>query len=437
VTPLFALLFDSLDERLRLRRPGRQALTKVFPHHWTFLFGEVALFSFVILVLTGIFLTMFYVPSVEPVTYPGSMELYQGQELPAAFESIVRLSHDVPGGLLFRRIHRGAAYVFMTAIVLHLLRVLLTGAFRRPREVNYHVGLLLLLLGLGLVGTGQALPYDVVEGAALRIAYSFMLAIPFIGEQVAFWVFGGDFFGDAIPRFFIAHVLILPGIFALLVTAHLVILVRQRHAQFPHPRIDGQRFVVGQPLWPTQFISSTATLLAMGGVIALFSVFVPWSDFSLHGPAAAGVTSSTNHPDWWLSWTEGALVLYPDWEFYPIPGVVISAPFVAGFLLPLVVFGPLFAFPWIDRRLAPYEGDVHVLQRPYDVPARAGLVFSGLSFIIMLTVASHVDYLSLFLGVRVETLVGFFQVTVLLVPALVFVLVYLRARAYNRRMQSL
>jgi ubiquinol-cytochrome c reductase cytochrome b subunit len=149
--------------------------------------------------------------------------------------------------------------------------------------------------------------------------------------------------------------------------------------------------------------------------------------------AAPGAASSTNHPDWWLSWTEGALVLYPDWEFYPIPGVVISAPFVAGFLLPLVVFGPLFAFPWIDRRLAPYDGDVHVLQRPYDVPARAGLVFSGLSFIIMLTVASHVDYLSLHLGVRVETLVGFFQVTVLLAPPLVFLLVYLRARAYNRR----
>jgi ubiquinol-cytochrome c reductase cytochrome b subunit len=182
VTPLFALLFDSLDERLRLRRPSKQALTKVFPHHWTFLFGEVALFAFIVLVLTGIFLTMFYVPSVEPVTYTGSLELYQGRELPAAYESIVRLTYDVPGGLLFRRIHRGAAYVFVTAIVLHLIRVLLTGAFRRPREVNYHVGLLLLMLGLGLVGTGQFLPYDVVEGAALRIGFSFMLAIPFIGD---------------------------------------------------------------------------------------------------------------------------------------------------------------------------------------------------------------------------------------------------------------
>lgn len=432
MTPLFALLFESLDERLRLRRPGRQALTKVFPHHWTFLFGELALFAFIILLLTGIYLAMFYTPSVDPVVYHGSMPLYDGRELPAAFESIIRLSHDVPGGLLFRRLHRGAAYVFITAVVLHLLRVLLTAAFRKPREVNYHIGLLLLIIGLGLLGTGQALPYDMVEGSALRVAYSFMLAIPFIGEHVAFWVFGGDFFGDAIPRFYIAHVLILPGAFIGLVTAHLLIIVRQRHTQFPHERIDGQRYVVGQPLWPSQFIASVTLLLATGGILALFAVIVPWSDFSYHGPAQPGVASSTNHPDWWLSWTEGALVLYPAWEFWPVPGVVVSAPFVAGVLMPGLLFTFLFAFPWVDRKLAPYEGDMHVLQRPYDVPARAGIIWAGFAFIVVLTMGSHVDYLSIILGLRVESLIVFFQIAVLVVPVLVLAAVYWRARVYNR-----
>lgn len=432
MTPLFALLFEFLDERLHLRRTSTRVLTKVFPHHWTFLFGEAALFSFVILVLTGIFLTMFYAPSVEPATYTGSFELYGGQELPAAFESIVRLSHDVPGGLLFRRLHRGGAYLFIAAILLHLLRVLLTGAFRKPREVNYHVGLVLLMLALALAATGQMLPYDVVEGAALRMAYSFLLTTPLIGEQVAFWVFGGDFFGDAIPRFYVAHVLILPAIFTLVVTAHLVILVRQRHTQFHRHGVDGQRYVCGQPLWPTQFITSTSLLIATSGVLATFAVLAPWSDVSLHGPAQPGVTSSTNHPDWWLSWVEGALVLYPDWEWYPLPGVVISAPFVAGVLLPLAVFGFLFAFPWIDRRLVPYEGDVHVLDRPFDVPARAATVLAGLSFVTVLTIGSHVDYLSLHLGLRVETLVPLFRSALLVVPPLVFAGVLLRARAYNR-----
>lgn len=433
MTALFQLVFDSLDSRLRLRRPSRQVLTKVFPHHWTFLFGELALFAFVILVLTGVYLTMFYSPSVEPVVYTGSDELYRGRELPAAFESIVRLSHDVPGGLLFRRLHRGAAYMFMAAVLLHLLRVLLTGAFRRPREVNYHVGLVLLMLGLGLVGTGQLLPYDVVEGAALRMGYSFMLATPFFGEQIAFWVFGGDYFGDAIPRFYVAHVLILPGAFAGLVTAHLVILVRQRHTQFPRRGVNGDRYVYGQPLWPTQFITSTTLLIAAGGILAAFATLVPWSDVTLHGPAEPGVVSSTNHPDWWLSWVEGALVLYPAWELYPLPGVVIAAPFVGGVVLPVVVFGFLIAYPWIDRKIAPYDGEVHVLQRPYDVPGRAAVISAGLSVLVVLTVGSHVDYLSLIVGLGVEVLVAIFQIALLVVPPLVFILVLRRARTYNER----
>lgn len=433
MTPLFALLFEAVDARLRLRRPSQRTLTKVFPHHWSFLFGEVALFAFVILVLTGIFLTMFYTPSVETVTYTGAHEVYRGRELPAAFESIVRMSEDVPGGLLFRRLHRGAAYLFTGAVVLHAMRVLLTGAFRRPREINYHVGLILLIIGLGLLATGQGLPYDIVEGSALRIAYSFVLAIPFIGEQVAFWVFGGDFFGDAIPRFYVLHVLILPLAFTGVVTAHLLILVRQRHTQFPRRGIDGHRYVVGRPLWPSQFTTSTSLLIGMAGVLAAFAVLVPWSDFAMLGPAQPGLSSSTNHPDWWLSWLEGVLVLYPDWEWYPLPGVVISPTFVAGFLVPLGVFATLFAYPWIDRRLAPYEGDMHVLQYPWDVPARAAIVLTGLAFIMMLTLGSYVDLLSLKLGVRAEALLTFFQIAVLAVPTLVFLLVYRRARAFNRQ----
>lgn len=433
MTPLFAWLFDVLDERLRVRGPARSTLQKVFPHHWSFLLGEVALFAFILLVATGIFLTMFYAPSVDPVTYQGSLEVYTGEELPAAFESILRLSYDVPGGLLFRRLHRGAAYLFIGGIAAHLLRILLTGAFRRPREVNYLLGVALLILALALAGTGQSLPYDVVEGAALRIVYSFLLGIPLVGEQVGFWVFGGEFFGDAIPRFYVLHILILPGVFAALLSAHLLLVVRQRHTQFPREDIDGQRQVVGTPMWPSQFATSTALAVGMTAVLAAFASLVPWSDVALHGPAQPGHVASGAHPDIWLFWLEGALVLYPPWEWQPVAGVVISGAFIAGILLPAAVFAALAAYPFIDRRIVPVHGDVHVLQTPTDVPLRAALVVGLVAFLGVLSLAGIADKLALGLGVAVEHLIVALRVALLTLPVLAGAAVARLARTRPRR----
>lgn len=435
MTPLFALLFNALDERLRLRGPTHHALRKVFPHHWSFLLGEVALFAFVLLVATGVFLAMFYAPSVEPVTYTGSSAVYEGEELPAAFASIVRLSHDVPGGLFVRRVHRGAAYLLVAGMAAHLLRILLTGAFRRPREVNYLVGIALLAVALGLAATGQGLPYDMVEGAALRIAYSFLLAIPFVGEQVAFWIFGGDFFGDAIPRFYVAHILILPGAFVGLLTVHLLLVVRQRHTQFPRADIDGTRLVAGTPLWPSQFATSVALLLAMTAALAAFSVLVPWSDVTLHGPAQPGHVANAAHPDVWLLWIEGVLVLYPAWEWYPVPGVVISAPFLAGVALPAAVFAALVAYPFIDRRIAPVSPDVHVLQHPTDAPLRTGFVVGLATLLTVLSLAGTSDLIARALNLPVEDVIVFFRAAVFVVPVAAGVATarYARPRAAARR----
>ncbi len=234
MTPLFALLLTNLDERLQLRSPGRKVANKVFPHNWSFLLGEVALISFTILVATGIFLTMFYRPSTDPVAYTGSSVLFQGRELPAAFESVVRMTYDVRGGLFFRRVHRAAAHVFVAATILHLVRIMLTGAFRRPREVNWVVGFVLFNLVLAAGVTGYSLPYDALAGTGIRIMYSVLLSIPVIGDNVAFWIFGGPFpTGDVIPRFFVTHVLIVPLVLFGAIGVHLALVGRQRHTQFP------------------------------------------------------------------------------------------------------------------------------------------------------------------------------------------------------------
>jgi ubiquinol-cytochrome c reductase cytochrome b subunit len=434
VTPLFALLFESLEERLRLRKPGRKVVNKVFPDHWSFLLGEVALFAFVILVLTGIFLTMFYRPSTDLVTYSGGAHLYDGRELPAAFASIVRLSEDVPGGLLFRRVHRAASHLFIAAVVLHLLRVLLTGAFRRPREVNYHLGIMLLLLAFAAGFTGYSLPYDALAGTGIRIAYSELLSFPFVGDRLAFWIFGGDFpTGTMIPRFFVLHVLVLPALIIGGVTTHLLIVVRQRHTQFPRRGVDGTRHVWGKPLWPSQFVLSTTLMLWVGGLLVAAAVLVPWSDVLLVGPYRPGEVGNNAQPDWFLFWVEGALRIFPALEF-GVPGAVISGPFVAGVLLPGLVIGFLVAYPFLERRVYGLEGDWHVLQHPLEIPLRAAVVVGVFSFVLLLSAAATNDILSRLTGVPIEAITWFFRiVTVAVPPVLAVAVAGLTRRRLTRR----
>lgn len=433
MTPLFALLFERLDERLQLRTPGRKAANKVFPHNWSFLLGEVALFSFVVLVLTGIFLTMFYRPSTDPVTYTGTAEAFAGRELPAAFASIVNLSHDVTGGLLFRRIHRAASYVFVATVVLHLVRVLLTGAFRRPREVNYHVGLVLLLLALALGFTGYSLPYDSLAGTGIRIAYSELLSVPLVGSHLAFWIFGGEFpTGDLIPRFFVFHVLVLPGLLVGGLAVHLTLVTRQRHTQFPRPGVDGHRWIHGKPLWPSQFADSATLMLWVGGVLALSAVLVPWADISLLGPYQPGEVGNTAQPDWYLFWVEGALRVFPALEV-DLPGLTLSGSFVAGALVPTALILALVVYPFVERRVYGLEGEWHVLQNPMDIPLRAGFVVGFFSFVLLLSAAATNDVLSRLWGIPIETLTRAFRVACLALPPALAAAFVMWSRARLRR----
>lgn len=433
MTPLFALLFERLDERLQLRTPGRKAANKVFPHNWSFLLGEVALVSFVVLVLTGIFLTMFYRPTTDPVLYTGAAEAFADRELPAAFASVLRMSHDIPGGLLFRRIHRGAAHLFIATVVLHLLRVLFTGAFRRPREVNYHVGLVLLVLALALGFTGYSLPYDSLAGTGIRIAYSELLAVPLIGPNLAFWVFGGAFpTGDVIPRFFVLHVLVLPGLLIGGLAIHLTLVTRQRHTQFPRPGVDGRRWVFGKPLWPSQFVDSTTLALWVGGALALSAVLVPWADITLQGPYVPGEVGNSAQPEWWLFWVEGALRLFPALEF-DLPFVTIAATFVAGALIPGAIIIALVAYPFLERRVYGLTGEWHVLQNPMDIPLRAGCLMGFFSFLLILSAAATNDVLARLWGIPIEVLTWGFRVAIVVVPPALAALFVANSRKRLRR----
>ena len=424
MTPLFALLFDVLDDRLRLRPGTRKTLNKVFPHHWSFLLGETAVVCLVILVLTGTYLTFFYRASTEPILYSGAFDLYRGAELPGAFESTLRLSYDVPGGLLFRRLHRGASHLFIASVVLHLLRILFTGAFRRPRELNYLIGIVMFTIAIFEGFLGYSLPYDSLAGTGIRILYSSLLAFPLVGGQMAFWVFGGAFpTGDAIPRFFVLHVMVLPALLLGLTFLHLALLVRQRHTQFPRRGVDGHLYVFGKPLWPSQFAETTTLVLWVGGLLAAAAVLIPWADVALLGPYVPGEVGNNAQPDWFMFWLDGVLRMVPGIEV-DLPGFTLNGVFIAGIVLPGLVFGALIVYPFLERRVYRLQGDWHVLQNPLDIPLRAGFGLGTFSAVLLMSAAATSDQLSRITGIPIENVLWFFRITTVVVPPLLAFLIY-------------
>jgi ubiquinol-cytochrome c reductase cytochrome b subunit len=438
MSTILGRVFDSLDERIGLAGPAKKTMGKVFPKHWSFLLGEVTLVSFGILVVTGLFLTMFYRPSIEPVTYVGASELYNGRELPEAFESIIRLSHDVPGGLFVRRVHRTAAQVFIGVAILHMLRVVLTGAFRKPREVNYHIGWAMLVLAVAAGWSGHNLIFDTLAGTSLRIYYSFLLAIPYVGETVAQWVFAGEFpTGGLMPRLYTVHVLLIPLSLFALIGLHMGLIAKQTHTQFRHPVVDGEKTVVGEPLWPSQFALTTTMALMVAGIIALFAALVPWSDVDLHGPYLVAQASNASQPDWFLFWVEGALRLYPPIDL-EVAGTVISGPFVSGVIMPLLFIVIMAGYPWLERHVVGTDdAPHHVAQGALEVPFRAGFVAAFTSFYLLLSFSAANDVYARLVGVPVEAVVWVLRVLVVVAPPLIGYGVARYARARAQRLVTL
>ncbi|NBS78088.1 MAG: cytochrome b, partial [Betaproteobacteria bacterium] len=225
-----------VDERLAPAGFMKRLLTKVFPDHWSFMLGEIALYSFIILLLSGTYLTLWFKPSMTEVIYNGSYLPLKGVKMSEAYSSTLDISFDVRGGLLMRQIHHWAALFFVAAVSVHLLRVFFTGAFRKPREINWVIGTGLLTLAILEGFAGYSLPDDLLSGTGLRIAEGIVQAIPLVGTYLAMFLFGGEFPGtDFISRLYSVHILLIPGILLGLVTAHLLMVVYQKHTQFPGP----------------------------------------------------------------------------------------------------------------------------------------------------------------------------------------------------------
>jgi ubiquinol-cytochrome c reductase cytochrome b subunit len=412
-----------LDERTGLARIARVGLRKVFPDHWSFLLGEIALFCFVILVATGTFLTFFYVPSAAPVTYEGGYEPLRGEEVSAAFESVLHLTFEVTAGLLMRQIHHWAALVFVGVIVLHLARVFFTGAFRRPRELNWIVGFVLLTLALAEGFTGYSLPDDLLSGTGARIAYSAALAIPFLGPYLASLVFGGEFPTEAlISRFFVIHVMLLPGLFIGAIAVHLAMLVLHKHTQYPGgPAREGN--VVGRYFWPGQVFLSTGLFFLTAAVVAFLGGFFQINPIWVYGPFDAAVVSSPAQPDWYVGWLDGALRIFPPFE-PTILGVTLPSAFIPGVVIPGFLFTVVALWPFIEARLSGDRAEHHLLDRLSDHPVRTATGVTILAIFGILTLAGGNDVLAFYFGTELETLTLLFRVLTLVVPPLLWVGTY-------------
>ncbi|MFB4307556.1 cytochrome bc complex cytochrome b subunit [Actinomadura sp. GTD37] len=388
-------LVEGVNDRLGATSFLDRNIKKAFPKHWSFLLGEIALYSFVILVVTGVFLTLFFKPSGTTLVYDGSYAPLKGVRMSEAYSSTLDITFDVRGGLLMRQIHHWAANVFLAAIVVHLMRIFFTGAFRKPREINWVIGVTMFVLALAEGFAGYSLPDDLLSGTGLRIAQGIMLSIPVVGTYVSMWAFGGEFPAseDFIPRLFTVHILLVPGILIALVTAHLMILWHQTHTTWPG---KGRRemSVNGEKTFPHFATQSAAYFLFTFGVLALMATLFQINPVWLYGPFAPDQISSGSQPDWYVGFLEGSLRIMG-----PLSTTVGGHTVSWNVLLPAVVLPGVFftligLYPFAERWATGDERVHHLLDRPRNAPTRTAIGAAAVVWYIDLLAAGGNDILS-------------------------------------------
>ncbi len=410
---------DWLDERLGVAKGGRKLINKIFPDHWSFMLGEIALYSFIVLLFTGVFLTLFFVPSSHEIIYHGSYAPLRGQKVSEAYASTLNISFNVRAGLVMRQMHHWAANVFIAAIVVHMLRIFFTGAFRKPREMNWVVGVLLMILAIVNGFLGYSLPDDLISGTGIRIAFSIVLSVPVVGSYLAFLLFGGNFPGDSIiPRFYTIHVLLVPGIIIGLLAAHLGMMVRQKHTQFPG-KGRTNRNVVGIAAWPAYAFQAGGFFFLTAGVLAALGGLVQINPIWLYGQYIPYKVSYAVQPDWYMGWLDGALRLMPSWETVMF-GHMIPTVFFPAVLLPGVTFTILAMWPFIERKWTKDDSIHNLLERPRDNPKRTALGAAVLSFYVVLFFASSTDVLANSFNTSLNFVLWSFRILVFVVPPIVW-----------------
>ncbi len=409
------------DDRLGLATATKKQIRKVFPDHWSFMLGEIALWSFVVLLLTGVFLTLWFKPSMGEVTYMGSYPQLRGLQMSEAYASTLNISFDIRGGLLMRQIHHWAAMLFIAAMFVHMMRVFFTGAFRKPRELNWVIGGLLLMLGILEGFAGYSLPDDLLSGTGLRIADGLMKSIPVLGSYVSFFAFGGEFPGDSIiPRLYTVHVLLIPGLLLALIGAHMLLLVYHKHTQWPGPGRT-EKNVVGFPMLPVYAAKAGGFFFIVFGATALMGALMQINPIWKYGPYTPSEVTAGSQPDWYMGVAEGLLRIMPGWETHLFGFTISWNILIPGVIAPGVIFTTVLLYPFIESWITGDKREHHLLQRPRNAPNRTAFLTAMMTLYGLLWAAGGNDILAVVFNLNLNQITYFMRGAIFILPVVAFI----------------
>ena len=409
-----------VDERTGISVLVRELGRKIFPDHWSFMLGEVALYSFIVILLSGTFLTFFFEASMVETHYHGSFVPLQGIEMSAAMASTLDISFDIRGGLLMRQVHHWAALLFVASIGLHMLRVFFTGAFRKPRELNWVIGFVLFVLAMAEGFTGYSLPDDLLSGNGLRIIDGMVKGFPIVGTWLSYLVFGGEFPGtDIVGRLYMMHIMVLPALVIAAIGVHMLLLVVNKHTQFAGPGRTNDN-VVGSPVMPVFAAKAGGFFFIVFGVIMTVASLVTINPIWNYGPYDPSPISAGTQPDWYIGFADGALRLVPPgWEWV-IGGYTLSMNILAPVLV-LVVFIVLVAiYPFVEAWITGDQREHHMTQRPRNQPTRTAIGAAGVTFYAVLWAAASSDLIATHFRLSVEVVTHALQTLLILGPIVAY-----------------
>ncbi|MBB4715772.1 cytochrome bc1 complex cytochrome b subunit [Streptomyces luteogriseus] len=411
---------DWADGRLGIYSLAKANMRKIFPDHWSFMLGEICLYSFIIIILTGVYLTLFFHPSMNEVEYHGSYVPLQGQLMSEAFASTLDISFDVRGGLLIRQIHHWAAIIFLAGMFVHMMRVFFTGAFRKPREINWMFGFLLFVLGMFTGFTGYSLPDDLLSGTGVRFTQGAILSVPIVGTYISMFLFGGEFPGtDFVARFYSIHILLLPGIMLGLVVGHLILVFYHKHTQFAGPGRTNKN-VVGMPLLPVYMAKAGGFFFLVFGVISALAGIATINPIWVLGPYRPDQVSTGAQPDWYMGFAEGLIRAMPGWEVN-----LWGHTLVLGVFIPLVLFGVFLGiialYPFIESWVTGDKREHHILDRPRNAPTRTGVGVAWVTGYIIMLIGGGNDIVATHFHLSINAVTWFVRIGFFLGPVIAFV----------------